>query len=1309
VKPGTTIGERFLLTSEAGSGGMGTVFRATDTLEGGEVAVKLLRGQQAIDVERFEREAAILAGLRHPGIVRYVAHGASRAGERYLAMEWLEGEDLAGRMFRNRLTVGESLRVMRRAVGALAFAHARGLVHRDVKPSNIFIVRGDLDQVKILDFGIAHIGRDQPRLTGTGVVLGTPGYIAPEQLESIGDGDPRVDVFSIGCVLFECLTGRPAFEGAHVMAVLAKILLQETPHARDVRPDLPEPLDALIARMMAKAPEDRFPDAAAVLDQLAALEETDLGPPASAQRHPLPLTLPAASDKAPISITRNEQRLVTVVFAGDPDADASMPRGGHATPQLEAALDVYGGQLTELPGRSLLVTQWGAGSAVDRAERAAQCALTLRAHLPEVSICVATGRGLVSARVVEGEIIDRGVRMLARTRPGAIKLDEVSAGMLDPRIQVVRQGSSFSLGVDRIEQGGSPRLLGKPSAFLGRSRELSTLEGVLAGCISEPVASAVLVIGAAGTGKSRLRREFLEKVRLHDQPVELVTGGADSLCPGTPFGILADAIRRAAGIRDGEPVEVKRRKLLQRVGPAPMPSAGRERVAIAPFLGELIGAPFPDDDDKALRAARENAMLMGDAMRAAWEAWLEQECAAHPVLLVLEDLHWADAASVRLIDSTLRNLRELPLMVLVLARPEVQTQFPGLWAERDVQTIKLGPLARKASEKLVRDALGVGVTDKVMGRVLDRADGNPFYLEELVRAVAAGREDALPDSVLGTVEARLDAEGSEAKRVLRAASVFGDRFSRAAVAWLLGGELHKNDVGAWLSALAAHELVTPSGTSGATGDTGYTFRHTLVREAAYAMLTDADRTLGHRLAGEWLESHGSSDATALAEHFRRGGEPGRSVPWYRRAAELALEANELTAAIEQAELGVSCGASGEDLGLLRLIEAEANVWRGEVTRGEEQCIEAIGLFEPATAPWFRALMQEVIAAGKLGGFDRVESWAEVALAQVPAADAHGIQLNCLSWAAVMLTFGGRYPVADRVLDRISHAVADPAKLAPHTAALVQQSRGVRALYSGDSATGLAGLTAALASTEETGDRRNACTVRTNLGFVLAELGDFQGAEEALRSTIADADRMGLHDMVTGARHNLGLVLAYCGQLDEARALELRAVEAFEAAGDPRMTGVARTYLAKIALLSGDPVAAEREASAAVEALRVAPPLRVAAVASLARALLAQGRVDDALPIAREAFATLELLGMIEEGESLVRLVHAEALRAAGLTAEFTGAIGSARDLLLAKAEKISDPEWRRRFLTAVPDNARTLALAESVPRAPVAPVALPSP
>jgi tetratricopeptide (TPR) repeat protein len=662
------------------------------------------------------------------------------------------------------------------------------------------------------------------------------------------------------------------------------------------------------------------------------------------------------------------------------------------------------------------------------------------------------------------------------------------------------------------------------------------------------------------------------------------------------------------------------------------------------------------------------------------------------VLLVLEDLHWADAASVRLVDSTLRNLRDMPLMVLVLARPEVSGQFPGLWAERDVQTIKLGPLARKASEKLVRDALGDAVNDNVVARVLDRAEGNPFYLEELVRAVAAGRTDGLPDSVLGTVEARLDAEGSDAKRILRAASVFGDRFSRAAVAFLLGGA-NEHDVASWLTMLAAHELVTPSGAPNAAGDLGYVFCHTLVREAAYAMLTEPDRVVGHRLAGEWLEQHGSTDATAMAEHFVRGGESWRSVRWYGRAAEQALEANELTAAIDQAERGVACGAAAEELGMLRLVQAEASVWRGELALAEERGLEATRLFRPGSLPWFRAVAQSVIAAGKLGGFDRIEAWVAETVATAPAPGALGLKIGCLSWAALYLILSGRYDPADAVLTKIGRAAGDVSMLAPQTAAVLQQTRAVRALYSGDSAAALEGLHAALGATEETGDRRTACSIRTNLGVILSELGEYRGAEDALRVALADAGGMGLHDVETAAMQNLGHALAYLGRLDEARTLEQRAIEDYRKQGDARMEGVSRNYLAKIALLSGDLPTAESEARAASEALRVAPPLRAGAVASLARVYLAEGRPEEALLAAREAFETLEELGMIEEGESLVRLVYAEALSAAGLRKDFLAAITDARKKLLERAEKISDPEWRGRFLTAVPDNARTLELA----------------
>ena len=416
---------------------------------------------------------------------------------------------------------------------------------------------------------------------------------------------------------------------------------------------------------------------------------------------------------------------------------------------------------------------------------------------------------------------------------------------------------------------------------------------------------------------------------------------------------------------------------------------------------------------------------MGDAVRVAWEDWLAAECEAQPLVIILEDLQWGDAATVRLVDSTLRTLRDAPLMVVAFARPEVFDQLPSLWSEREVQVIKLGPLSRRASEQLIRAALGPEVNPVVAAKLVDRAQGNPFYLEELIRAVAGRRVDELPDSVLGTVEARLDVEGSEAKRVLRAASVFGDRFSRDAVASLLGGDRQRAEVTAWLDALATRELIARVDAPSHSGDEQYAFRHGLLRQAAYAMLTGDDRSLGHKLAGEWLQRTGHTDAVAIAEHFRMGGDLAHAIGWFRRAAEQALDANDLEAAVARAECGVSCGADGEDLGHLRLVQAEAEVWRGAADVAEARGTEALSLLTPGSSAWFRALTRAATGAGKLGEYDRVEQRVATALATAPSAGATSAQIICLCECASHLIFGGRLSAADKLLERIRRAAPTP--------------------------------------------------------------------------------------------------------------------------------------------------------------------------------------------------------------------------------------------------------------------------------------------
>src|SRR5437868_3863932 len=198
---------------------MGEVFRAHHRTSGTKAAIKVL-GPGA-DEARFEQEAQVLSTLRHPRIVRYVGHGRTDQGAPYLAMQWLEGEDLAHRLDAGGgLSAQDAVRVATHVAEALAAAHALDVVHRDVKPSNVFLREGDVENAVLIDFGLAR-SRTGRRATQAGAVLGTPEYMAPEQAKGELDLDARVDVFALGCLLFECLTGRTPFAAAQPMAVLA--------------------------------------------------------------------------------------------------------------------------------------------------------------------------------------------------------------------------------------------------------------------------------------------------------------------------------------------------------------------------------------------------------------------------------------------------------------------------------------------------------------------------------------------------------------------------------------------------------------------------------------------------------------------------------------------------------------------------------------------------------------------------------------------------------------------------------------------------------------------------------------------------------------------------------------------------------------------------------------------------------------------------------------------------------------------------------------------------------------------------------
>ncbi|MFO0614679.1 MAG: serine/threonine-protein kinase [Polyangiaceae bacterium] len=250
LQEGEVLDQRFEIGRRIGAGAMGIVHIARDRARRENVAVKVLRSASGVDVARFDREIDSLVALQHPCVVRYVAHGRSPDGDPFLAMEWLEGETLKERSERARLTVGEILEVGLALASALAGAHARGVVHRDVKPANVFLVGGSTQSVKLLDFGVARRREPGLALTEAGAAVGTPAFMSPEQAR----GDDAVaspsDVFSLGTVLFKLASGRLPFQG-EALNILIQLATERAPPLGDHASDAPKQLCALVDEMMA--------------------------------------------------------------------------------------------------------------------------------------------------------------------------------------------------------------------------------------------------------------------------------------------------------------------------------------------------------------------------------------------------------------------------------------------------------------------------------------------------------------------------------------------------------------------------------------------------------------------------------------------------------------------------------------------------------------------------------------------------------------------------------------------------------------------------------------------------------------------------------------------------------------------------------------------------------------------------------------------------------------------------------------------------------------------------------------------------
>ncbi|MCA2980699.1 MAG: protein kinase [Myxococcaceae bacterium] len=899
-----------------GRGAMGTVYRARHRVLGRPVAIKRLHTALVSDtslVRRLMQEATLVNTINHPHIVE-VYDFVEAPDLVYTVMELLEGETLAARLARQPVPFASALRIATRLGQALVAAHSVSVVHRDVKPDNVFLcARADADWVKVLDFGIAkRLAGAGPRVVETqmGDVLGTPRYMAPEQAAGL-DVDARTDIYAFGTLLFELLTGAPPFDAAVYGQLAADIITQPPPRlpptTRLAEP-IPDELRRLVMACLSKAPEERPQTMREVVAQLEALPTRDAAPPtARGLEALLSPNLLAHVAALPRHVVSTEKRLLTVAYAelsgqasltevmGAPAAKAQTVALAEAFAEVVRQRE---GQLERLPGAGFLVV-FGLLQAheddprraveacldfvriVDQANRRLPRPLQLRSGLHGATVTSAFDESSLSDSLGVAELAAVARRLLSTVPTGLVIASKALEALVRGAVQAVardvvvggqKQEPVFEvLGLAEREPQGRP--------LVGRQVELGLLGKLVEAVRARKAAGAVLV-GGPGLGKSRLLAEGAALARRAGAQV-LTARGARSASPA-PFDVARQLVQSLfdAGAAGKSPLAG-----LGPLGVAPHDVARVERLFGLERAGD---APSARDDD----AARDRAALL-----LAFDA----ASARRPLLLAIDDLHLVDRESLELLEELQRRASRHPFGLLAAARPG---DLSGL-APR-LRRIDVGPLDLATTSALVSGLLDGEPSPALLDFVGLRAEGNPFFIEALVNSLVelgvARREGhqwvlgdparaALPDALGLVVAARLSRLSAQARALLRVGAVIGRAFSLA-----LAGEASPDRLDL---AAAADECVQRGALSRGDGDE-LRFEQSLTHEALLQRLTPVDLAYLHGRIGEALERRPAAEQPleALARHWLEAGQPRKATRALRQAGDRALERGAFAAAAD---------------------------------------------------------------------------------------------------------------------------------------------------------------------------------------------------------------------------------------------------------------------------------------------------------------------------------------------------------------------------------------------------------------------------
>src|SRR5215217_1609365 len=601
--------------------------------------------------------------------------------------------------------------------------------------------------------------------------------------------------------------------------------------------------------------------------------------------------------------TVEERRLVTVLFCdlvdftarsdkADPEDVGALLRPYHARQRAE--IERLGGTLDKFIGDGIMAVFGAPTTHEDDPERAVRCALRMLAAIEKlnqdhpsldlaVRIGVTTGEALVrlgpdrQTEGVVGDVVNTASRLQGVAPAGGVVVGEATyratsrafdyrelgpvqvKGKADP-VPVWRlEGARSRTGVEAVRRAGTP--------FVGRQAELDLLKGLFEQTLTDRTVRLVTVVGEPGVGKSRFVSELAASV---DERPELVIWRQGRCLPygdGITFWALGEIVKAQADVLESDPPAEVTAKLEAAVADLlPDPS---ERGWLRARLAPLLGVAGPD----AVKAERAELF-------AAWRRFVEAIAAARPLVLVVEDLHWADQAMLEFLEHLVERSADLPLLIVATARPELLERQPGWGGGNPASTrIPLGALTDLETARLLAALVGRSVLPVgVQALLLERAAGNPLYAEEFARLladhglaaenqvegeVATVADIPVPETVHGLIAARLDALTPEVRALVQDASVIGRVFWPGAVAAMNGAD--DRVVGAGLAELERKQLVQRARSSSVQHQDEYLFWHALVRDVAYAQIPRAGRARRHQAVAEWVEEVAGERVGDLAE------------------------------------------------------------------------------------------------------------------------------------------------------------------------------------------------------------------------------------------------------------------------------------------------------------------------------------------------------------------------------------------------------------------------------------------------------------